>query len=481
MEECITEVFSIISENTFKSFLLDTFLEQNDKKAPASFLRLAHIVCMLHKYNSMFSAKPLCIEMLDYIKNAVNDGTDVSYNFVNDPGIASFLFSKDLQKIPTSMYMTMLKYIERDTRGQANNPLWHMLRQNSITASKIFSMYVNKKINTYDSMLRYCSDAVNSGLKHEQVIKDILNYYVTKKNETISGNIGFLVDPASCILGASLDYCTGLSVNENNLIVVSKEVAIYEIKYRHKYVKEKSDPVLAELVRECTEQSFANFILSHAIPAIEYRTAGSIPSSQEFLLTYNDLYRPKKRLRTCLVPELLKEDIKMQLYLNEEQKSTVIIFGHKEEEYIRRGEICKKLYIYERARFTVDVFINPKHPYYFQILLQHYVMTKFYMYDNSDYARFNNSPTLHIVSAIFRRKNPDEIYYVINNTEYCDEEVPVCVIVTPVVVDYTFTSKIITELYTLWQRDIKESTDIEAWVPDAVKEYRELCVRPLTP
>ncbi|APZ76300.1 alkaline exonuclease [Murid herpesvirus 3] len=484
MDNSVNEMFSILGDIPFKTFMLELFLECEERGLPAWCLRITHLYLMLTKYNTVYTAKPFCIELLDFIKFSINDSLlnkQIELDFNNAAPLSSFLMSNELLQLPKLMIVKILKYIERDTRGQSNNPIWHMVRQNSITASKVFNIYLQKKIDIPDSATRYCSDAVNSGLKHEKIIKCMLQKYVTKEDVTHGDNIGLLLDPSSCILGASLDFCSGLGIDNSGLLIMKKKISIYEIKFRHKYLKEKNDPLLINLLTNCSEEAFASFILSHCKPAIDYRTPGSLPAAQEYLMSYNEIYKPIKKLRTCAAPELLLGDIKKQISINEKEKSIVILFGHTEETYTLRGEVLKKLHVFEKKRLTVDVFINPKHKYYYQSILQHYVMTKFFIYDNTDSINDSqNAPELNIVSAIFRKKDPDEFSFVVNDIEYTEEEIPVLLIITPIKIDPFFTSNIITEVYHTWETDIEKSTNLQAWVPNAVREFQDLYSQKVT-
>lgn len=173
-----------------------------------------------------------------------------------------------------------------------------------------------------------------------------------------------------------------------------------------------------------------------------------------------------------MISEPLKPDITKLIEINQHRKSTVLIFDCWEE--CVEGQ--SGLTVYEKARFEIDAFMNPKHPYYFQCLVQHYVLTQFYINERtSSTAGLRDLPTVCIASVIFRKRTKGETFVRVGESLYLDEEVPLILIVTPISFKPEFTSFAVRDVLNTWKSEIKKQTDLEIWACSAVKQFVTAC------
>ncbi|AJA36282.1 alkaline exonuclease [Human betaherpesvirus 6A] len=477
---------SVAEEEPLTMFLLDKLyaIREKIKQVPFSIVRLCHVYCMLIKYNASNNncilGRKLIEEMQQFLCGTRVDGSeDISMDLSELCKLYDYcpLLCSALCRAPCVSVNKLFKIVERETRGQSENPLWHALRKYTVTATKLYDIYTTRSFLEYKGQ-QFFGEAVIYGAKHERVIRHLVATFYVKRE--VKETLGLLLDPSSGVFGASLDACFGISFNEDGFLMVKEKALIFEIKFKYKYLRDKEDHFVSELLKNPTEKSFSDFILSHPVPVIEFRERGKIPSSREYLMTYDFQYRPQRKLRTCPTPAILAPHIKQLLCLNETQKSTVIVFDCK-------SDLCEqKLSVFQKAVFTVNVFVNPKHRYFFQSLLQQYVMTQFYINDhnNPEYIESTEVPSVHIVTAFFRRRTEEErsLHLVIDETEYIEEEIPLALIVTPVAPNPEFTCCVITDICNLWENNICKQTSLQVWAQSAVNQYLAACVRkPKTP
>lgn len=487
-ESVLQNVMSISEEETLLNFLLERLLGFENLLQEASFsqVRLTHIYSLFVSYNRKFSECKLDMTFLyllqqcmneEYLCKFMNETFPFNINTDDDEELNKKCVSiiRGLKFLGKKKFIKLFKSIEKDTRGQAKNPVWHALRYSSLTATKIYEIYMTKSLPMNDR--KFVSEAAMFGIQHEEIIKKSLSFYFMKKNEMLTNGLGILLDPNSAVLGASVDACYGINITEDNFITVENKVRIFEIKARHKYLREKTDIYVQNLLTECTEEAFAKFILSHSIPSIEFRRTGNVPSAKEYLITHNPLYQLPKKFRSCTTPEVLKSDIQKLISLNETQKSTVLIFDCKE------NTETKQLSLFEKCRFTTDVFINPKHRYFFQCLTQQYIVSQYYIYDHIDPEKidFTNLPTVSIVSAFFIKKTNNYPIY-INDQAFLDEQIPLCLIITPIVFDPYFSAFVIKDVLNIWNNNIKQKTNLQLWVENGANTFVASSIpRPKTP
>ena len=467
---------SIIEEDSVFLFLIDKLnnLDISRRKISFNFIRLCYTYYILIKFNSRFKDTFLARSFIDYMHQNISD-------FIDENVELSDLYSNiyvRLQDASPKVVKNLFKILERETRGQSTNPLWHAMRKNCITATKIYDIYISKSFSGIQEH-SYLGDAVLYGIKHERIIEHLLKTFFVKK-PWISKTLGLLLDPSSGVFGASIDSYYGISFNDNNLIEVGDKVVIFELKFRYKYLREKNDLFVSELLRNPSEIALAKFILSHPIPAIEYRENGKMPSAREYLITNNPLYDSGKKRRACLTPKNLTFDITRLIPMNEKNVSTAIIFD------VVKDCILNTLVAYQKAIFTIDAFINPRHRYYFQSILQQYVMTQFYIqdHDNPENIEKENLPSVYIVSAIFRKREDDEknCRLLIEDTEYLEEEIPLILLITPITIDAEFTSRVIKDICCIWENKIAQQTNLKIWAQSAVRQYMAASsARPKTP
>ncbi|ANC96545.1 deoxyribonuclease [macacine betaherpesvirus 9] len=469
-------LISILNEESVYLFLIDKFnnLKISNKKITFNFIRLCYTYYVLIKYNSSFKDSVLARSFVDYMQQNVESLTNKNVKITD---LYCNVYHR-LQNISPRIIKTMFKILERETRGQYKNPLWHAMRKNCITASKIYDIYISKSFVDMQENV-YRGEAALYGIKHETIIQHLVSVFFTKI-QFPTETLGLLLDPSSGVFGASIDLYYGIDFTEDNLIEVNNKISIFELKFRFKYLRDKNDVFVIELLKNPSEKTLSNFILSHQVPAIEFRENGKIPSAREYLISHNSLYDSGKKRRSCSVPRDLADDITRLIILNEKNLSTVLVFD------VIKDSILNTLSVFQKAKFTIDAFINPRHRYYFQSILQQYVMTQFYIQDhnNPEYIQQKNVPLIYIVSAIFRQRDEAEKSYrlLIENTEYIDEEIPLLLLITPISVDAKFTSRVISDICSIWEKNITRQTNLEIWAQSAVRQYMMACLaKPKTP
>ncbi|AAK57141.1 T98 [Tupaiid betaherpesvirus 1] len=451
----------------------------------------------------------------------------------------------------------LFKILEKESRGQSANIIWHALRMNTISGTKFYNALFlgTLTLGVEPTFQAAHAEGVHFGLAHEGLVRALLERYVAWQRPALPGGLGLLIDPTTGLLGASLDVCFGVDKDAAGLISVEAGSLICEIKCRYKYLRARDDPAVRALLRRPDKDTFAAFILSHRIPGIEYRDVGEAPSVREFLLTRDRTFNNRKRSRPGQVPELLKPYLSDLLYLNESEQSEVIIFDTDapDDEESRDGEIgaaeggaasakadggdpgdpggdlgdlgdptrpasepppfserddgppasaaaaweespeaggssavTTTLGLRERTRFRLPVFANPRHPYYFQTLVQQYVLSQYYIrgHPNPEYILVQDLPRVRLVSAILRERGPHEIgkrLDVAGQVFDC-AHLPLAIIVTPVVFDPTFNRDVLLRVLNRWEREVGRRTGLPIWVPNAVNDYvTSSTPRPPTP
>lgn len=351
--------------------------------------------------------------------------------------------------------LEFFKAIERITRGQSENILWHVVRDRIITGSQID--YFIKTGNLKSSIMRLVQPIqpfMNFGQTHEPLVKKLLTLYVTKNPDPFEKGMGVLIDPASGVFAASLDMCDGVTVT-GDVWKIEKEAKIYEIKCRASYTLESTISQIADLIRCPDEEHFIRLVQAFTFPLVEYREHNRFFSVSEYLVTHDKRYDTKKKRRT------LNENSKDLLELikqNTYNKSTVMIFDAQLENEVYN---CKMV-----AQFTAPIFFNPRHPYLYQGLLQYYVVSQYYISDCSCPERIvpTDLPKLYFASAIFR-KRPEKLPVCAGDKQFIDCELPLILIVTPVTLAEKPVTSVIRAAFDKFQTHIHRETNRQVWEP----------------
>lgn len=412
-----------------------------------------------------------------------SDGSD-NKNGARDVPYAVFAFG-------SRMFLRIMRCLERDTRGQAVNPVWHALRIDTVSASRFYDVFATSRLSALarsgPDLSRPGCEAVRFGMQCEPTVRMLVEEFVVGRRERTGSDIGLLLDPASGVLGASLDFCAGLSEDEDGLLVVGPAARIYEIKCRFKYLRSPDDPAVRDLLARPGLSTFAAFILSHPNPAVEYRRSGEVPTGRESLLSYDSVFRPGlKRGRPGSPPDCLRLWLPGLVRRNSELSSTVLVFdacedggGADEDGVASEADSSLRppryLDVVCRGSFSAPVFVNPRHPYYCQTLLQQYVLSQYYINAHDDPERMSADelPSVSLVTAILRKRSAREIGKIlrINGRPTLCEEIPLCVVVTPIRLDPLFTRDAVNCVLNVWERDFNKRTGLSLWVQNAVSVF----------
>ncbi|CCE56767.1 M98 protein [Murid betaherpesvirus 1] len=506
-EQCLARVFDGLSSESFDIYCLYNLLDIKERvsSVPVCALRLAYFRSVFNKINLTHDGPGLATNFLSIVDREVSNagGESTVRDAVGGVEGAQFALARAIFRLPARRLLRVMKAIERDSRGQAANPVWHALRVDTVSATRFHDVLATRKIAfRKDLDVRHSSEAVRFGMQCESAIAQVLREFVAEGRGGVS-DIGLLLDPASGVLGASLDFCSGLSRDDDGLLVVAPGAAIFEIKCRFKYLRSRDDRAVQGLLDDPGLQSFADFILDHHTPAVEFRHQGQLPTSRECLVSYDRVFRQScKRRRTGVVSESLRLWIDGLIKENSEVLSTVFVFdaraaegetgaatcvGDDDEDFILSAE-RPPLYLdlFLKAAFAAPVFANPRHPYYCQTLVQHYVLSQYYINAHRDPERMSPDelPSVYLVSAILRKRDESERGRVIRINGHrsdCDE-VPLCVVVTPVRLDPHFARDAVSSVLDVWEGDIGKKTGLALWVQSAVNSYVAACIpTPRTP
>lgn len=364
--------------------------------------------------------------------------------------------------------------IEKITRGQHENYLWDILRDGIISSSKLLwavkqQAGVKRLFNPWPIQNNhYVNSPLAFGLRCEDVVKEVVCDLIYKNGEACFG-CGFLQSPLDGIFGVSLDLCFGSRKDADNLIVFEPSSTIFEIKCRFKYLFSKEECSLVyqqykNLYNTPDKQNFIRFINSINRPAVEFLPEGRLPSETDYLLTFDhdwNLKSTKKRKLDCT--HFIIQDA---LAANMHTTSTVFVLTDPAE---TGGKIDIK------GKIKTQLFINPCHSYFYQILLQYKVV--------SNYISLSSTPNqlgsvkCFIVSAFFRRRHfsdPAECSVADNEPLSLHVEIPVLIILTPVYIPKSVLSDSILRAAKFWSDRSEEELIIAPWVPGALFANGEL-------
>ncbi|AMA67393.1 deoxyribonuclease [Vespertilionid gammaherpesvirus 1] len=419
MEEAKNRLEKLTFSKFIKTKNVQNFIFTSCKNPRLPTMRYVYIYYLFNKIGDYIGDTKIS----DIFQELTNANTDTILNIREIYAICD--------NLTTYTQCSICLAIECITRGQHTNFLWDILRDGVISSSKFYNAVkqqsFSKKLfdpwpieNNY-----YVASPLAFGLRCENAIKTAISEFVCKKKNVLC-DMGFMMSPKDGILGVSLDMCANASTIKDDIIEFKADTELYEIKCRFKYKFSKTEcdqsyKRYKELYDKPCKQTLIKFIHSINKPAIEYVPPGKLPTKNDYLLTFDsdwNLNQKRKRNITSCHKNLL-ECMKANQYVT----SRAIIFTDPSES---DGKIDIK------AKLDLDVFINPDHSYFYQVLLQYKVVTNYIQYHSpSQLGRLKN----YIVSGFFReRSHADPILCTIGESGTLDSsvEIPVFIIITPV-------------------------------------------------
>lgn len=361
--------------------------------------------------------------------------------------------------------------IEAITRGQHDNILWDLFRDSIISSSKLFKTVKagpNQNLFSPAPITNdyYVAGPLAFGLRCEELVKKLICNLIL--HQPTPQDCGFLQSPRDGIFGVSLDLCTNVKLVDG-LLSFGPDPLVYEIKCRFKYLFSKSDydPLFTkyrDLYDNPCKSTFIRFVFGISKPAVEFLPEGRLPSEKDYLLTFDDEWnlKPQRKRKMTSEHKILYECIKHNAF----GTSTVYLFT---DPSITGGKICIK------SKFSVDLFINPHHSYYQQILLQRKVILDYVDSSPAACGKLGQVKNF-IVSAFFRKRDsrdplkcwiPD---YTSENSEYIERhlEIPVAVVITSVAVPSAAIFDSVDRAATFWTTCAREEFDYWPWVPSSL-------------
>ncbi|ATI21925.1 ORF37 [Alcelaphine gammaherpesvirus 1] len=364
------------------------------------------------------------------------------------------------------------EHIERLTRGQGGNVLWEVLRDGVISSSKLLKFV---KQQTPDSKIfnpipiqknHYVASPVAFGVRNETVVKKLISELVVEEGIGCVTEFGFMLSPNDGIFGVSLDMCTNASMSDHNTVEFTSTTTIYEIKCRYKYLFSKCDydPIYQayqKLYNSPGRQELIDFIQSIQKPTVEYVSRGRLPTQNDYLLSFDrswDFGPPKRKRKLTSGHKITEQCMKYNCYT----ESKVIILT---DPALTSGKIEVK------GSFFVDIYINPRHAYYHQCMLQYKIVTNYVQLTKGDSCKHTH-PGVFLVSAFFRKRNSADFpkTYIKTERSFVDAsvEIPVLLIITPVFVPHGPLVDTLEQAIKFWQVAVKEEFNHWPWAPTSL-------------
>ncbi|ATA58266.1 Alkaline exonuclease [Eptesicus fuscus gammaherpesvirus] len=372
--------------------------------------------------------------------------------------------------------------LEAMTRGQHFNTLWDVLRDGIISASK-FSRAIKQqgsaKIfspwpiqNNY-----YVASPLAFGLRCESTVREVLCRLICRNKRSVT-RCGFLQSPLDGIFGVSLDLCLNAHTEDGakgapGHITFGSDAEIYEIKSRFKYLFAKTDcdsiyPAYRELYERPGKEALVAFLHAIPRPAVEFVPDGRLPTEADYLITADNDWNVRHAQRHRKLTTPTHNLVARCIARNSRRASTAYLLS---DPSLNGGKIDIK------AQFRVDVFVNPRHAYYSQVLLQYKVVKSYISLQPGPPGL--GSPGCFIVSAFFRQRAPDDpALCTIGDSGGAAEEaanelgpgteIPVLLIITPVVFPPDTIADSLSRASNFWTRCAEEAFPHAPWVPDSV-------------
>lgn len=353
--------------------------------------------------------------------------------------------------------------LESLTRGQDNNALWSLLRDGVISSSKFWRAVKDiggssnhlfdplPIVNNY-----YVAGPLAFGLRCESVVKDVITGLIFPQKSSIK-NFGFMQSPMDAMFGVSLDLC--LNTGAEDLLFTPRS-ELFEIKCRYKYLFSKAShdrlfPLYEALYMEPTKRHFINFIFGISHPAVEYVPADRVPTDNDYLITADpDWNLSKKRKRKLNNTHALIEQCIRQ---NSTSESVVYLLTDPAKHH---GVIGIK------SSLTLNLFINPKHPYFSQVLLQNKIVGEYVEFVDGGADQDVRS---FVATGFFRQRDScdPKVCTIADQTLPTDTEIPVAILVTPLHIPRGVSEESLRRATTYWNNCFQETFDkdiqTQAW------------------
>ncbi|ADW24379.1 alkaline exonuclease [Cricetid gammaherpesvirus 2] len=399
---------------------------------------------------------------------------EATINISSDSGLND-VYSACANTIPEILYGICLK-IEAMTRGQQANGLWDILRDGVVSSSR-FHWAVKKSMGSKKLFVQwpiqsnhYVAGPLAFGLRCEETVKTLLSVLI-HPNVPCYNNCGFLPSACDGIFGVSLDSAFNAYIDADGSVNFEPDTIVYEIKSRYKYLFSKSEcHVLSKhytaLYDNPSPANFFRFMMAIQKPGVDFLPPGKHPTERDYLLTSNEKCHmgPKKRKNLTSQHHLLQQC----LIHNKDQKSILHVLT---DPSITQGQISIKQTV------PVDIYINPAHPYFFQVCLQHMVVQDYIAFKES-YTRLGHQKNF-IVSAFFRQRHfsdPKECYIGDLAKIEAGREIPVALLITPVRIPSTVLAEYLQSATDFWNKCSKETFKCAPWV-----QYSDYAGKTLTP
>ncbi|AAO12340.1 alkaline exonuclease [Porcine lymphotropic herpesvirus 3] len=396
--------------------------------------------------------------------------TEFKKNSIKNPTL------KDVVSVCSKMDLTtrtdICMMIENMTRGQSDNLLWEILRDGVISSSKLLKVIKQQASDSkiFDPLPiqknHYVASPIAFGVRNENTVKTLLTQLIAKESWSNVTNFGFMLSPLDGIFGVSLDMCLKSSVDAENKVVFSSLTEIYEIKCRYKYLFSKSEfdhiyKKYDQLYNNPCKSTLVDFISSIPKPAVEHVPRGKVPSQNDYLLSFDKLwnFNPRQRKRKMTNTHKVTEQcMKYNCYT----ESKVIILT---DPALTSGNICIK------DTFFVDLYINPRHAYYYQILLQYKIVTNYIQFSHNSGSKLG-SPSTYIVTAFFRKRDSSDFKrtYINQEKNLLDPslEIPVLLIITPVFIPHDPLIATLEKAIEFWQKSVQEEFPFSPWASSSL-------------
>lgn len=445
IEDQLKKIRTFTFSNFVKSDEVQCFLSQGTQESYMPELRFTYIYFLFRKIGDFIGTQSVLPCFRD---------SDVG----DDPSVSEIFYL--CRSMSTPAKLSLCCKLELLTRGQSSNVVWEVLRDGVISSSK-FSKAIKGGNGVGQNLFHpnpirndyYVASPLAFGLRCEPVVKTLITKVIYPE-KTCCDNCGFLLGPQDGLFGVSLDLYTNVTPGEFNF---SAQSEIYEIKCRFKYLfgKNEFDPLLPRYRRlydEPNSKNFASFVYGISKPAVEFVPEGRLPSENDYLLSSDLLWNvhQKRKRRMTNVYSLVEECISF----NSELSSTVYLLTDPS----KTGGVIRVLH-----QFEVNVFINPRHQYFSQLLLQSKVVGDYLLLAGIK-PRVKN----YVVTAFFRKRDSSDPQVCLLGSDAelpSDVEIPVLLLVTPVYLTKRIVQHSLKKATQHWETSARETFKHPPWVP----------------
>lgn len=440
----------LLSEYTFSNFLntcqVQSFIQENAEHGEMPYIRYTYLFFIFKKINQFIGDS----RVLSCFPKELTEKAQPSLGEVFEA----------CRGMNESSRWELCLVLESLTKGQDNNTLWNVMRDGIISSSKLYRAL--KVAHSTQNLFQPCpinndyyvAGPLAFGIRCEGVVKNIISDLIYP-GKSCAKDLGFMQSPCDAIFGVSLDMC--MNVQEDNIFTTESEIV--EIKCRYKYLFTKAEydklyPLYSALYLTPNKQNLIKFINGISRPAVEYVSTGRLPSENDYLLTTDREWNvsPKRKRKLNELHSIIGECLRK----NAINESRVYLLTDPSE---TGGLIDIK------SEFSVDLFINPKHAYFSQVLLQNKVV--------SDYVKISgldSKPKIKnfVASGFFRRRDSEDplLCFIGGKTQLNqDSEIPIAVIITPLNIPEGATEQNLQRAVDYWSRCSRDAFAYAPWVP----------------